>query len=215
MLTTIGPKNPLHVGDKIWLSTKNIHATRPSKKLVYMFVDPFPVIKEVNPVAFWLQLAPSMNIHHVFHHSLLIPAWDWISVEDSDGHPPPVIVHDQEEFGLAGMPLPLPSPTETSSSKGGHWGQDGVMSGSDPSEGDWGLEGEQAAPAPPEIEGNPSQSAPEPGQQEPQDSLTKKDPLEGPSMAHAASTKQNPPPTPILTILLCPAAVVGITYSKH
>ena len=75
------------VGDKVLLSTRNIHLKHPgSTKLLPKWLGPFEVIKQVNPVAFKLQLPASMSrLHPVFHASLLKPY-----VGSGPVQPPPV-----------------------------------------------------------------------------------------------------------------------------
>jgi hypothetical protein len=73
-------------GDLVWLRTTNVRTTRPSKKLDYRKLGPFPIIKQVNPVAFKVELSDSMRIHNVFHTSLLEPV---IQNELSNRYQPP------------------------------------------------------------------------------------------------------------------------------
>lgn len=54
----------------------------------HKFLGPFPIIVQINPVAFQLQLSPSMTFHPVFHHSLFIPAQDRIGTVDPAWPPP-------------------------------------------------------------------------------------------------------------------------------
>ncbi|MBW0545112.1 hypothetical protein O181_084827 [Austropuccinia psidii MF-1] len=59
-------------GDMVWLSSKNIEATSPTKKLCERFFGPFPLLKKVSTHAYHLKL-PSQwkSIHPVFHIALL------------------------------------------------------------------------------------------------------------------------------------------------
>ena len=64
---------PFQVGDKVWLSTRNLTTTRPSRKLDYRKIGPYRIIEKINNVAFRLQLPHTFQIHPVFHTSLLSP----------------------------------------------------------------------------------------------------------------------------------------------
>ena len=57
----------------MWLVTKNIKTTRPSVKLDFKKIGPFPIVKKISTHAYRLQLYESMGIHDVFHVSLLEP----------------------------------------------------------------------------------------------------------------------------------------------
>lgn len=61
----------LKEGDKVYLLRKNIQTKRPSSKLDHKKLGPFKIQKVVGPVNFRLQLPKTMNIHPVFHISLL------------------------------------------------------------------------------------------------------------------------------------------------
>ncbi|MBW0573399.1 hypothetical protein O181_113114 [Austropuccinia psidii MF-1] len=61
-------------GDMVWLSSKNIKSTRPTKKLSERWLGPFPILKKFSTHAYHLKL-PSQwkSIHPVFYISLLEP----------------------------------------------------------------------------------------------------------------------------------------------
>jgi hypothetical protein len=63
------------VGDKIWLSRRNIRTTRPSQKLDVKRLGPFPIEEVVGTgqLAYRLRLPSQLRIHPVFHVSLLEP----------------------------------------------------------------------------------------------------------------------------------------------
>ena len=50
---------------------RNIKTNRPCDKLDYWKIGPFCIEKQINTVAYRLELPASMKIHHVFHASLL------------------------------------------------------------------------------------------------------------------------------------------------
>ena len=58
------------VGDKVWLSTRNITIDRLSKKLEHKMLGLFKVIGNKR-VSIELQLLQSIKIHNVFHPNLL------------------------------------------------------------------------------------------------------------------------------------------------
>ena len=84
------------VGDRVWLSGKNIRTVRPSKKLDYKFHGPYEITEVVGKQAYRLALpetAPA--VHPVFHVSLLEPA---TQANDEPPQAEPLVVDDQEEW---------------------------------------------------------------------------------------------------------------------
>jgi len=63
-----------HVGDMVWLNSKNLKTRRPAKKLDWKNLGPFRVIKKISAHAFELELPATLQVHPVFHVSLLRPA---------------------------------------------------------------------------------------------------------------------------------------------
>ncbi|MBW0542973.1 hypothetical protein O181_082688 [Austropuccinia psidii MF-1] len=84
-------------GDMVWLSSKNIKSTRPTKKLSERWLGPFPILKKVSTHAYHLKL-PSQwkSIHPVFHISLLEPV-KTSTIPNRDQEPPPPIIIEEEE----------------------------------------------------------------------------------------------------------------------
>jgi hypothetical protein len=60
-------------GDLVLLSTVNLNKHQLRRKLYPRFVGPFEILEEVNDVAYKLDLPTTLNIHDVFHVSLLKP----------------------------------------------------------------------------------------------------------------------------------------------
>jgi len=68
---TGGKEMTFVVGDKVWLSTRNLKTSRPSKKLDYKRTGPYTVSKIINKNVYKLDLPSTMRNHNVFHVSLL------------------------------------------------------------------------------------------------------------------------------------------------
>lgn len=69
---SVGPT--LKEGGKVYLLRRNIKTKRPSDKLDHRKLGPFTIEKVVGPLNYRLKLPKTMNIHPVFHISLLEPA---------------------------------------------------------------------------------------------------------------------------------------------
>lgn len=84
-------------GDQVWLSTKNLKTTRPSKKLDDKLVGPFKVLEaKGNNVR--LDLPESMKIHNNFHVSLLRKDLNDPLPGQIQPPPPPVIIDNEDEY---------------------------------------------------------------------------------------------------------------------
>ncbi|KAK3548762.1 hypothetical protein QTP70_020326 [Hemibagrus guttatus] len=68
------PHPSYQVGQKVWLSTRNLRLKLPCRKINPKFVGPFEIVRQVNPVAYQLRLPASYRICPTFHVSLLKPA---------------------------------------------------------------------------------------------------------------------------------------------
>jgi transposase InsO family protein len=69
---SMGPT--LKKGDKVYLLRKNVKTKRPSDKLDHKKLGPFEIEEVRGPVNYRLKLPKTMEIHPVFHVSLLEPA---------------------------------------------------------------------------------------------------------------------------------------------
>lgn len=86
------------VGDLVFLNGKNIRSARPSAKLDHRMLGPFPIIGTTpSPLAFKLELPPTMSVHPVFHVNLLEPLRPGHPDQPQDP-PPRIIVNDQLEY---------------------------------------------------------------------------------------------------------------------
>ncbi|KAK3518141.1 hypothetical protein QTP70_033236 [Hemibagrus guttatus] len=95
----------LGVGQRVWLSTRNLRLKLPCRKLSPKFIGPFEIIRQVNPVAYWLRLLASYCICPTFHVSLLKPAHPSAGEAVSCEEPlPPLDIE-----GFPGIPGACPS----------------------------------------------------------------------------------------------------------
>ena len=87
----------LNIGEKVWLPRRNLKTNHPFDKLDFRWFGPFSVVKQINHIAFRLELLPSMKIHPVFHVSLLEP-YKESSIPCKFQAPLPIEIERQEEF---------------------------------------------------------------------------------------------------------------------
>ncbi|MBW0534735.1 hypothetical protein O181_074450 [Austropuccinia psidii MF-1] len=89
-------------GDMVWLSSKTIKATRPTKNLSERWLGPFPILKKISTHAYHLKL-PSQwkSIHPVFHISLLEPVKKSTIPNQHQVPPPPIIIEEEEEWEIS------------------------------------------------------------------------------------------------------------------
>jgi hypothetical protein len=100
------PTPPFAVGDKVWLSQRNIKTKRPSRKLDVQWLGPFRILEAVGSgkLAFRLELPTSMGkIHPVFHSSLLEPHRDNRWAKRVQELSPPVEVEGELEYEVGGV----------------------------------------------------------------------------------------------------------------
>jgi hypothetical protein len=84
-------------GDLVFLSSRNIKTTRPSKKLDDKMLGPFKVLKVVG-TSYRLQLPVTMRIYDIFYPSPLRKATE-DSLSGQMNEPPlPVVVNDEDEW---------------------------------------------------------------------------------------------------------------------
>ena len=85
-------------GDRVWLLRRNIQTKRPSTKLDYQRLGPFEVLQQINPVSYRLRLPSSMQIHPVFHVSLLENYIESHIQGRNLPPPPPIEVQGEAEY---------------------------------------------------------------------------------------------------------------------
>ena len=93
----------LEVGDKVFLSTRDLALRFRAPKLDPKFIGPYEVVKRVGRVSYELALPDTMRIHNVFHISKLRKhrngSDEWPDRID-ESRPAPEIVDDEEEFEI-------------------------------------------------------------------------------------------------------------------
>jgi len=86
--------------DMVYLDSKDIQTTRPSKKLSHHCLGPYPVERRVGKYAYHLVLPPPMRcLHPVFNVVKLSPAPDDLIVGRRPNPPPlPELVDGEEKY---------------------------------------------------------------------------------------------------------------------
>ena len=91
-------KPPVYkVGNKVFLSTKNIRTERPSKKLNDKNIGLFK-IKKLMGSLYQLELLYIMKIHDIFHFNLLQKAANNPLPGQQNSPLPPIVVNNKEEW---------------------------------------------------------------------------------------------------------------------
>ena len=86
-------------GDMVYLDSKDIQTTCPSKKLSHHHLGPYPVKRHVGKYAYHLVLPPPMRrLHLVFNVMKLSPAPDDAIIGRCRNPPPPELVDGEEEY---------------------------------------------------------------------------------------------------------------------
>jgi hypothetical protein len=95
-------KPPVYVvGQKVWLSTRNIPLRSVSNKLAPKFIGPFTVTKIISPVAVRLSLPPAYRrVHPVFHVSKIKPVFHAHINPPVPVPPPPRLVDGDTTYSV-------------------------------------------------------------------------------------------------------------------
>ncbi|MBW0557833.1 hypothetical protein O181_097548 [Austropuccinia psidii MF-1] len=88
--------------DMVWLFSKNIKSTRPTKKLSERWLGPFQILKKVSTHSYHLKLSYQWkSIQPVFHISLLEPVKTPKIPNSHQEPPPPIIIEEEEEWEVS------------------------------------------------------------------------------------------------------------------
>jgi transposase InsO family protein len=85
-------------GDLVWLDLRNVKTSRPSKKLDIRRWGPCKVLAKVGSQAYRIELPAGLNIHNVFHVSLLRKHQSMDGVESNAHHQVRLADPDEREF---------------------------------------------------------------------------------------------------------------------
>ncbi len=89
------------VGQKVWLSSRNIPLRTVCNKLAPKFIGPFTVTKIISPVAVRLKLPPAYRrVHSVFHVSKLKPVFHSAINPPAPVPPPPRLVDGEPTYSV-------------------------------------------------------------------------------------------------------------------
>ena len=98
-------KVEFNVGDKVLLNSYHVNlasqALQTSKKLQHQFIGPYIIAAKISPVTYKLDLPHNLQIHLVFHVSLLQPYQDPASINHRPNPTPPppaITVNDHVEY---------------------------------------------------------------------------------------------------------------------
>uniref|UniRef100_A0A8C5M348 Gypsy retrotransposon integrase-like protein 1 n=1 Tax=Leptobrachium leishanense TaxID=445787 RepID=A0A8C5M348_9ANUR len=92
------PPPSYQVGQKVWLSTRHLRLSCPTKKLGPKYIGPFTIVIVYSPVHVRLELPPSMKVHPVFHVSLIKPHVADTLFRRPLAPPGPLLVDGEEEY---------------------------------------------------------------------------------------------------------------------
>ncbi|MBW0554856.1 hypothetical protein O181_094571, partial [Austropuccinia psidii MF-1] len=92
----------LQPGNKVWLASKDIKTTGPTKNPSERCLGPFEALKKIGSHSYHLKLPQQWNsVHPVCHVSLLEPVKQSTIPNQHQLPPPPVIAEEQEEWEVA------------------------------------------------------------------------------------------------------------------
>jgi hypothetical protein len=85
------------VGDKVWLSARDITTSRPSAKLDHKLLGPFRIIEKISDLVYRLDLPATMDINNTFHISKLERFNEGLPNQPQQ-EPPPIIVEGERRY---------------------------------------------------------------------------------------------------------------------
>lgn len=96
-----GPTPVFAIGQKVWLDSKNITTTRPTKKMDDKWFGPFKVSEKINDNAYRLALPPQFKGIHPVFNVVKLREWTKDTIQGRkhpEVAPPPILVNDEPEW---------------------------------------------------------------------------------------------------------------------
>ena len=91
------------LGQKVWLSSRDLPLQVESKKLAPRYIGPYEVVKIINPVTVRLKLPAALKIHPTFHTSLIKPVSTCPLSPPAEPPPPTRIIDDHPAYTVSSI----------------------------------------------------------------------------------------------------------------
>jgi hypothetical protein len=94
---TLADESLFRIGDKVWLSARDITTSRPSAKLDHKLLGPFRITEKISDLVYRLDLPATMDVNDTFHISKL-ERYNEGHPNQTQQEPPPIIVEGERRY---------------------------------------------------------------------------------------------------------------------